>query len=229
LAALLVIVIVADVLPVAVGANLAERVVFWPAGMVIGVVSPFMLKPVPEMLTWEIVALAFPLLVSVIVCELLLPTVTLPNAKLPGLAISDAFAAKPLPERESVCGDPGALSVNTMLPVTPPGVVGAKTTLKEVLWPLDSVTGSEMPLMLKPVPVKVARLTTVLMFPEFVKVTVCEALWPTVTFPKFNDAGDIESPGWVPVPVKEIVTGEFAASLVMARLPFTAPEVGGPN
>jgi hypothetical protein len=167
---------VPDVLPVAAGANLAERVVFWPAGMVTGVVSPLMLKSAPLMLACEMVALAFPLLVSVIVCELLLPTATLPKAKLPGLAISDAFEATPLPERESVCGDPGALSVKTMLPVTPPGVVGAKITLKEVLWPLDNVTGNEIPLMLKPVPVNVARLTTVFKFPVFVIVTVCEAL-----------------------------------------------------
>jgi hypothetical protein len=227
--ALLVIVIVPDELPVAAGANFAERVAFWPAGMVTGVVSPLMLKPVPVMVAWEIVALALPLFVSVIVCELLLPTATFPKAKLPGLAISDAFAATPLPEKESVCGDPGALSVKTMLPVTPPAAVGAKTILKEVLWPFDSVTGSEIPLMVKPVPVNVARLTTVFTFPVLVNVTVCEALWPTVTFPKFSDAGETESPGCVPLPLREIVAGEFDASLTTVRLPFTAPEVGGPN
>lgn len=227
--ALLVIVIVPDELPVAVGANLAEKVVFWPAARVTGVVSPLMLKPDPVMLAWEMVALAFPLFVSVIVCELLLPTATFPNAKLPGLASSDALVATPLPERERVCGDPGALSVKTMLPVTPPAVVGAKTTLKEVLWPLAKVTGSESPLMLKPEPVNVAMLMTVFTFPLFVNVTVCEPLWPTVTFPKFNDAGEIESPGCVPVPLKEIVTGEFDASLAMDRLPFTVPADGGPN
>jgi len=169
------------------------------------------------------------LFVSVMDWELLLPTTTLPKAKLPGFAIRVALAATPLPESESVCGDAGALSVNTMLPVTPPAVVGANWTLKEVLCPAPRVDGKESPLMVKPAPLSVARLITIFTFPLFVRVTFCEVLWPTVTFPKFKEAGEIDKPGCVPVPLSATVSGEFEASLVIVRLPETAPADGGAN
>jgi len=46
---------------------------------VTGAVRPVTLKPVPVDAIAEIVALAFPELVSVTVCWLLLPTATVPN------------------------------------------------------------------------------------------------------------------------------------------------------
>jgi len=65
-----------------------------------------------------------PLFVSVIVCVPLLPTATLPKETLPGLAVSVAFAAIPVPVSKMVCGEPGALSVKEMLPVAAPAAVG---------------------------------------------------------------------------------------------------------
>lgn len=44
--------------------------------------SPPALKPAPATLTFEIVTLEFPALVSVTLCELLLDTFTLPKARL---------------------------------------------------------------------------------------------------------------------------------------------------
>jgi hypothetical protein len=114
------------------------------------------------------VTLERPLFESVIVLGLVLPTTTFPKAKLPGLAISVVLAATPVPERERVCGESGALSVKTMLPATPPPVVGANCTLKDRLCPAVSVAGSARPLMVKPLPESVARFTTTFAFPLFV-------------------------------------------------------------
>jgi len=116
-----------------------------------------------------------------------------------------------------------------MLPVTPPPVVGANFTLKETLRPAVRVAGNDRPLMVKPLPVSVARFTTTFTFPLFVNCTACVLVCPTVTFPKLSEAGDIVKPGCVPVPVSEIVKGEFAASLAIVRLPVTAPAEGGAN
>ncbi len=54
-----------EALPAVVGANLALKVVFWPALRVIGAVIPLKLKPVPEGLAAEIVMLAVPVFVNV--------------------------------------------------------------------------------------------------------------------------------------------------------------------
>jgi hypothetical protein len=59
--------------------------------------SPDALNPVPVELIAEIVALVFPVFVKVIVCWLLLPTATFPNATLPGLATKLALVVTPVP------------------------------------------------------------------------------------------------------------------------------------
>jgi hypothetical protein len=135
----------------------------------------------------------------------------------------------PLPERERICGDPGALSVKRMLPATPPPARGANCTLNDKLCPPVSVAGNVRPLIVKPLPERVARFTTTFTFPLFVSCTAWVLLWPTVTLPKLRETGEIVSPGWVPVPVRETVKGELAASLTIERLPVTAPTDGGAN
>ena len=67
LGALLIIEIVPVALPPAVGANCAVKDVLLPAPNVIGVVSPLILKPVPDAVACVIVKLAPPLLVNVTV------------------------------------------------------------------------------------------------------------------------------------------------------------------
>jgi hypothetical protein len=59
--------------------------------------SPVALKPVPLVLIAEIVALAFPLFVTVIDCWPLPPVVTFPNATLPGLATKVEAVVTPVP------------------------------------------------------------------------------------------------------------------------------------
>ena len=76
-----------------------------------------------------IVTAAFPEFVRVNVCGVELPTATLLKLKLPGVALSELPLAIALPVRVSVCGDPGALSVNRMPPVEPAMDVGEYVTL----------------------------------------------------------------------------------------------------
>jgi hypothetical protein len=69
---------------------------------VTGAVRPVTLKPVPVDAIAEIVALAFPELVSVTVCWLLLPTATVPNETLAGLAPRVELVTTPVPARVKV-------------------------------------------------------------------------------------------------------------------------------
>ena len=176
-----------------------------------------------------IVIVAFPELVRVMVCWLELPTTTLLKLKLPGFAPKVLPLATALPVNESVCGESGALSVNTMLPVAPVVEVGVNVTLKERFAPDASVFGSESPVMPNPVPEIVARLMVKFAFPLLLSVTFCVLVCPTVTLLKFNDAGDIVSAGSMPVPFSEIAVGELDASLATVSVPLAEPMAVGAN
>jgi hypothetical protein len=177
--------------------------------------------------TAEIVALAFPVFVIVIVCWPFPFTATFPKATLPGFAVIVELVVTPLPAIVNTCGDPGALSVNVTLPVAAPPPVGANCALKFRLCPAPNVFGSVIPLSPKAFPATVARLIVKFEFPLFVNFTLCALLCPTTTFPKLKAEGAIVSPVCVPVPLNEIITGEFDASLAIVRLPVTAPSAVG--
>ena len=84
--------------------------------------------------------MALPLFLRVITSELLLPTTTLPNATLAGLAKpSDCI---PVPLSAIVAGDPDALLAMEMVPVALPSAVGAKATEKVPLAPALIVVGA---------------------------------------------------------------------------------------
>jgi hypothetical protein len=89
-------------LPATEGENCTVNVAFCPPLTVTGVNKPLILKPVPVTLAAEIVTLVVLELVRVIVCVLLLPRTTEPKLILPGVAVSVALAATPLPVRLSV-------------------------------------------------------------------------------------------------------------------------------
>jgi len=90
--------------PADAGANVALNVVLCPALIVNGVAKPLILKAVPEEPAWEIVTPLVPEFVSVIVCDALLPTSTLPKPTLAGLAVS--CPCTPIPAKAIVAGDP---------------------------------------------------------------------------------------------------------------------------
>jgi hypothetical protein len=196
---------------------------------VTGAVKPLTLKPAPVVATAEIVALAFPVLLSVTICWPLLPTATLPKETLAGLALSVELVETPFPERARVWGEFGALSVKLMLPVAAPVVIGANCAENVSDWPAGSVVGNASPAIPNALPDTLAIFMTTLELPVFVNFTFCDALWPTVMFPKFHVAGETDRPACAPVPVKEIARGELDASLTTVMTPLVAPDAVGAN
>ena len=87
LVALLVTITVPDTFPVADGANVTLKTVFCPGLRTIPD-APVALKPGPETLTLEMVALELPELVKVVLKVLLEPMVTLPKGKLEGFTVN---------------------------------------------------------------------------------------------------------------------------------------------
>jgi hypothetical protein len=78
-----------------------------------------------------------------------LPSVTLPNVRLPGrIDIAGVAAAVPVPERVTDEVEAGALLKIDTLPVAPPVVVGANFTLKVAKAPAAMVAGVTIPLIL---------------------------------------------------------------------------------
>ena len=166
-----------------------------------------------------------PVFVRVTVCELLLPTATAPKPTLDGVTVN--CDCTPVPLKAIVAGEPGALLVSEMLPEALPAEVGVKTALNVVLLP-GEIVWAEKPVTLKPLPDTLSCETVRLAVPEFVRVTVCELLPPTLTLPKLMLDGASVNCGSVPVPLKETVT-ESKAAPVTVRLPVAAPADCGAN
>src|ERR1700730_3709189 len=83
--ALLLTVSAPECVPVAEGANVARTVVDCVGLRTSPAAAPLALNPAPATATLEIVTLEVPALVRVIVCSLLLDTLTLPKFRLEGL------------------------------------------------------------------------------------------------------------------------------------------------
>ena len=63
--------------------------------------------------------------------------------------------------------------------------------------------------------------------PEFCSVTLCELEAPTSRLPKLKLAGETESKGCTPTPLREMTVGELVAVLAMLTLPATLPGDAG--
>jgi hypothetical protein len=85
--------------------------------------------------TAVIFKVAFPPLVSVTFCVVLLPALTLLKANSEGLIVICACVAVPDPVKLIVSGDPGALLVIETLPLTPAVDVGANFTVNVLVSP----------------------------------------------------------------------------------------------
>lgn len=109
-----------------------------------------------------------PELVSVTVCELLVPVVTLPKATDPGVAFS--VDCVPVPLNAIVSGEFGALLTTEMLPVALPEALGLNAALIVAVCPAVSVNGVVTPETLKPVPAALTCETVTLAEPLFVSV-----------------------------------------------------------
>jgi hypothetical protein len=181
--------------PAAAGANCAVIVTDWCGVNVSPEVTPLSLYPVPDTVTLEIVTFEFPLLVSVVVNELLLLTLTLPKARLDVLSPSTRVAATPVPLREIVSGDVGALLTSVIDPVTLPAALGPSTALNVAALPAAMVTGAVIPVVLKPAPVTATEEIVRVSLPPFVSLMVCELFVPIATFPKAAEVGVAASCG----------------------------------
>ena len=116
------------------------------------------------------------------------------------------------------------------VPAGEPEVVGANTTLNDLLAPAASVNGKVTPLTLYPVPVAAACDTVTGIPPLLVMVSDNVLLCPTVTVPKLSGDVPAESdPAVAPVPVSGTVSDEFDASLVTVSVELAAPLVAGAN
>src|SRR5580704_432941 len=140
--------------PAPAGAKTALKVALLPGVIVNGVLSPVILKPVPETLPCEIVRFAVPPLVSVIVCELVFPTVTFPKGALDGIAPISGWV--PVPVRAMLIGELGELLETEMLPLALPAEVGRNCAVKLELCPGWIVRPAAKPLMVKAVPLTLA-------------------------------------------------------------------------
>jgi hypothetical protein len=215
--------------PAAAGANCAVMVTDWFGVSISPEVTPLSLYPVPDTVTLEIVTFEFPLLVSVVVNELLLPTLTLPNARLDVLSPRTRVAATPVPLSEIVVGELGALLTSVMDPVTLPAALGPNTALNVAALPAAIVTGAVIPVVLKPAPETVSDEIVTVAVPPFVRLTVCELFVPVVTLPKAAVVGVAANCACVPVPLNGIVSGEFIPLLTIEMLPLALPADVGAN
>jgi hypothetical protein len=122
------------------------------------------------------------------------------------------------------------LEVTLMLPLATPVVVGANSTLNDVLCPAFKVTGTVMPLRLNPLPLAVAAEMVRVDPPELVSVPESDFELPVCTLPKLKLAGFGESCPWAtPVPDNAIVRLASDALEVMLTLPLAAPLAVGAN
>jgi hypothetical protein len=127
-----VIVTLPPTLPADPGVNLTLKTTLWPDVNVTGAVIPLRLNPVPLIPTWEIVALAPPVLVTVSDKDWLLPTVTLPKLRLVGFEPSVA-GATPVPDNGIVSVGFEPFEVMVTAPLAVATDCGANVTVKVAL------------------------------------------------------------------------------------------------
>lgn len=132
----------------AVGLNFTLMVCVFPAASVKGRVIPVSVTSFAATVTFEIVRLEFPLLVSVTVFVLELPATTFPKLNPVGFAESVTVEATPVPLKEIVAGEFAALLETVTVPAKLPAVLGANTALNVVLAPAARLAGVVNPLRL---------------------------------------------------------------------------------
>ena len=153
--------------PLVVGEKSTVNEVLWPAVNVKGKDRPLKLNPLP-LVAAEIVTVDPPVLVKVSDRLLLLPTWTLPNARLEGLGLR-VPGVTPAPERLSttLLFVWFAVVAKVTLPLKFPAPVGANVIAAEVDVPGFSVSGRARLLIENPAPLMVADVMVRLVPPLF--------------------------------------------------------------
>jgi hypothetical protein len=215
--------------PLALGSNVTVNDVLWPAAKVAPAAIPLKLNPAPLAEIAEMVRLVPPVLVRVSDRFVLVPTCTLPNARLAGLATRSP-AVTPVPESGIVKLESDPVDVMLTLPLAAPLALGLKVIVNEVLWPAVSVTGRARPLKLNPVPLAAAAEIWRVVPPLLVRVSVSDLGAPTCTLPNATLVGlATRSPCVTPVPESGILRLGFSPLEVIFRLPLAEPLVVGEN
>jgi hypothetical protein len=181
--------------PAVVGLKFTFSAAACPGERVTFVSEPFVVNPLPVIVTLEIVTSEFPAFVSAALKVLLFPTITLPKLKLVGLTFSSRVSVVAVPLIAIVSGEFGALLVSTTEPVAFPLAAGVNTTLKVALCPGAIVSGTAKPAELNPAPETVACEIVALAVPLFESVIVCEVVAPVTAFGKLTLIGVAESAG----------------------------------
>jgi hypothetical protein len=121
-------------------------------------------------------------------------------------------------------GDPAALLTMARVPDAAEAAVGEYCTVKVTLCDGDSVT-ADPPDKEKLAPVKASLEIATFELPVFVRVTLREAVLPTLTFPKLTLEGFTVSvnPAATPAPLNAMADGGLDASLTSDRLPVEDP------
>jgi hypothetical protein len=228
LEALLVNVALTDALPDAWGLKVAVNDALLPAGIVTGGVIPVIENSDPLRPLIDDTVTAAVLALSVADWLWLVPFTILPKFMLAGLMVSWPATVVPVPDKDIVRDGLDAFEVIEILPLAVEADGGVNVTLNVLLWPAFKLSGTAIPLKVKPDPVAVTCEIVMPEPPELVNVSFCVELLPTTTFPKVMLAGlGDREPAVTPVPVSEIFSVEFDAVLVNAILPVTAPAACG--
>jgi hypothetical protein len=137
--------------PVLVGLKLTLNVELFPALICAPSARPDRLNPVPETDSDETETVVVPWFVTVKVCELLLPTGTLPRLALVGTAETDGPLplATPFAERVTSRAVVKPLPCTTIFPLCVPAALGAKLAVNVALTPVFRLNGAVMPLIAK--------------------------------------------------------------------------------
>ena len=148
----------------------------------------------------------------------LVPSSSLPKARLVDDKVTAGAAAIPVPDREMVSVEQPEAQLRDTLPVTLPVDAGSNLTVNAVLPSTPRVRGSVNPVMLNPDPVTVAVEIWASAVPELVRVTECVTLIPSVSSPKLILEGlALTSASPVPVPERLTSCGLPLALSVMLR------------
>lgn len=137
--------------PVFAGLKDTLNVELLPALICAPSARPDRLNPVPETHSDETETVVVPWFVTVKVCELLLPTGTLPRLALVGTAETDGPLVLATPFAESVTSRAVVkpLPCTTIFPVCEPAACGANFTVNVALNPVFRLNGAVMPLIEK--------------------------------------------------------------------------------
>jgi hypothetical protein len=174
-------------LPAACGAYFTLKFPLWPGASVSGSTSPLKLNPVPVTIACETVKFAVPLFLICTVCEFVSPVTTEPKFALVGVTLK--AACTPVPVTAATVLTP-LLFVTVKLPVAAPLVVGENRTVNVTVCEGTIVKGVVAPPTEIPEPLAATCVTVTLEFPVLESCTLCVALLPTFTLPKFRLAGE---------------------------------------